>query len=45
MSQRIRSYSVVSQKLCQKRTKKTAAKKTCRDMVENRGITGEMAVL
>lgn len=36
---------VVSQKLCQKRPKKTAAKKTCRDMVENRGITGEMAVL
>lgn len=37
--------NVVSQNICQKRSKKTRSKKTHRDMTENRGNTGDMAVL
>lgn len=40
-----RVLSVVSQNICQKRFKKTRSKKTHRDMTENRGNTGDMAVL
>lgn len=40
-----KNYSVVSQNICQKRSKKTRSEKTHRDMTENRGNTGDMAVL
>ena len=45
MDDRHDRQNVVSQNICQKRSKKTRSEKTHRDMTENRGNTGDMAVL